>query len=288
MIKRFLKLFSVFTAITSLFFFHAYAAAAFPISNLGNCSSREECKIFCDDTLHIKVCTEYAAKSGLISNRAADVAKHFADTIVSGRGPGGCRTKNECIAYCGILNHLQECQIFAVKINSTHSATSSPASVPTQAPVVRTQASSAGQIPPPKNPIPKYMPPILEPHAPVMQDQELRSLQGPQGIKSESPEFFIENRDVRRPLPPPSPAEHSQEFQSCKLEIVGSIDGPMSPSDSQAIADCIKSENALPDPDEVGQGISDVLIANILEATGEFRVFFNDVSKTLTHMFLFR
>ena len=85
----------------------------FPISELGGCKSKEDCKIFCDDSNNTKVCLKFAEKHKLMSSEELAMAKKFTDSEMI--GPGQCKGKKECTTYCSNVSNLEECITFAQK-----------------------------------------------------------------------------------------------------------------------------------------------------------------------------
>ncbi len=92
------------------------AEISYPVSNLGNCASQEECKIYCDNNEHIKECIEFAEKNNLMSQEEIQEAKKMIDYILNGETPGKCTSKDECNEYCSKEENLEECIQFALKI----------------------------------------------------------------------------------------------------------------------------------------------------------------------------
>jgi len=88
----------------------ALAKITFPIAELGNCSSREACKAYCDDSAHSEACFSFAQKNGLMSKEKVVQAKKFKGLV----GPGGC-TGEVCKIYCRDESHKEECTSFAQK-----------------------------------------------------------------------------------------------------------------------------------------------------------------------------
>lgn len=88
----------------------ANASLSFPVPELGNCNSKEECKAYCDASGHGNACLDYAEKNGLMS--AADIARARA-AIAEHAGPGGCDGLDACRAYCNDPANAQECTQFA-------------------------------------------------------------------------------------------------------------------------------------------------------------------------------
>lgn len=85
----------------------------FPVPELGNCGSKEECKSYCDDTANIETCVSFAEKHGLMNPDEAAKAKKFGARIKSGGGPGGCKTPKECESICSNLDNIETCVKFA-------------------------------------------------------------------------------------------------------------------------------------------------------------------------------
>ena len=85
----------------------------YPISELGNCSSQADCKVFCDDPKNSDACLAFAEKNNLMSSDQVSAAKKFKDAGMV--GPGGCNGKTECDTYCNDASHMEECVTFAQK-----------------------------------------------------------------------------------------------------------------------------------------------------------------------------
>lgn len=80
----------------------------FPIAELGGCSSKEECKAYCDTPANALSCVSFAETNGLMSSEEAAEARKFAGQT----GPGGCMG-SECRNYCSDSAHREECAAFA-------------------------------------------------------------------------------------------------------------------------------------------------------------------------------
>lgn len=87
----------------------AAAVLSFPIAALGNCDSKEACKLYCDEATHHEACFTYAAKVGLMTLEKIKAAK----IIISKKGPGSCDSKEACRAYCEDTAHQADCLAFA-------------------------------------------------------------------------------------------------------------------------------------------------------------------------------
>ena len=82
----------------------------------GGCRTRAECTAYCDSPAHMRVCVEFAEKSGFISKEEADEAKKIIPLIEQGgKTPGACARKDACEAYCYDPSHIDECLAFAEK-----------------------------------------------------------------------------------------------------------------------------------------------------------------------------
>jgi len=97
------------------------ATISYPIPELGNCGSQEECKAFCDDVANYVACTRWAAKNNLVSPEKVTAVEEEVKKIEkfeSGEipeGPGGCKTPAECEAYCAKPEHGEECFKFGME-----------------------------------------------------------------------------------------------------------------------------------------------------------------------------
>ncbi|MBU4348248.1 hypothetical protein KJ671_01945 [Patescibacteria group bacterium] len=85
----------------------------FPIEELGNCTSMENCKIYCDKSQNSDACFAYAEKNNLMPKEEIEMAKKFKD--VGMIGPGGCKGQTECDKYCDNSNNIEECMAFAIE-----------------------------------------------------------------------------------------------------------------------------------------------------------------------------
>lgn len=86
----------------------------FPIRELANCASKEECKAFCDLQQNMLMCVNFAEKHGFISKDEAAKGRKMAELGVS-KGPGGCDSAASCDAYCRDVKNIRECVAFAKK-----------------------------------------------------------------------------------------------------------------------------------------------------------------------------
>lgn len=86
----------------------------FPVVELGSCKSESDCQTFCAKQENISACISYGEKTGLITKDQAEQSKKFAD-VLKGEGPGACKDKNSCEAFCSDLKNIDSCLSFAEK-----------------------------------------------------------------------------------------------------------------------------------------------------------------------------
>lgn len=87
----------------------------FPIPELGNCTDKASCKVYCDAGEHIKECVTFAKAHGLMNKEEAIRAEKFASSIEGGKGPGNCDSPVGCKSYCEDIAHIEACMSFAEK-----------------------------------------------------------------------------------------------------------------------------------------------------------------------------
>jgi hypothetical protein len=85
---------------------------AFP----GGCTTRDTCETYCLDTTHADECVAFAQKSGLLGKNDLAQAKKFRDSLTTGQTPGGCKSGDECRAYCNDSSHRDACIAFGKKV----------------------------------------------------------------------------------------------------------------------------------------------------------------------------
>jgi hypothetical protein len=87
----------------------------FPITELGGCASKNECKSYCNEPANMDVCIAFAKNRGLMTEKDATRAGKFGKMVREGNGPGGCNSPQSCDTYCSDISHLDECTAFAEK-----------------------------------------------------------------------------------------------------------------------------------------------------------------------------
>lgn len=86
---------------------------SYPVAELGNCTDKAACKVYCDEPANVDACLSFAEKNNLMSKDEIKTAKNFKKTGMT--GPGGCKGKDECKTYCSNPDHIDECVTFAEK-----------------------------------------------------------------------------------------------------------------------------------------------------------------------------
>ncbi|MEK7647068.1 MAG: hypothetical protein AAB378_01670 [Patescibacteria group bacterium] len=90
----------------------------FPVAELGNCGSMDECKVFCDDSANALACLSWAKANGFVKEeqRLAEgdqFERRARETLKNDAGPGGCRSFEECDAFCSREENTDTCFAFA-------------------------------------------------------------------------------------------------------------------------------------------------------------------------------
>jgi hypothetical protein len=79
----------------------------FPVEELGNCTSKEECKAYCDDSTHLEECLNFSVEHGMITSEKAKRIKLMnSDDFV---GPGGCTSPEACREFCSKEENMETC-----------------------------------------------------------------------------------------------------------------------------------------------------------------------------------
>lgn len=109
------KIFLFLPLLVFVFFLTVQAAAnpfniKFPVAELGNCGSMEECRAYCDEPSNLDACLEFGEKQGLIKKEEAQQARKFRETLGEGNGPvAGCRNEEACRRTCSLPENQEVC-----------------------------------------------------------------------------------------------------------------------------------------------------------------------------------
>ncbi len=87
------------------------AGITFPISDLGNCGSAEECKVYCDLPQNRQPCFNFAYKHGLGGGKKA--AEELSGLSFPIPELGNCGSMAECEVYCSQPDHRSACNEYA-------------------------------------------------------------------------------------------------------------------------------------------------------------------------------
>lgn len=87
----------------------------FPVVELGNCASKNECKNYCNEPANMEACISFSKTHGLMTEKDAERAEKFTKHVREGSGPGQCNSPESCEQYCSNISHLDECTSFAEK-----------------------------------------------------------------------------------------------------------------------------------------------------------------------------
>ncbi len=85
----------------------------YPIASLGNCSSKTECRTYCNDPVHREACTQFAVKAGIISPTPVLMDEGLTQVMKA----LGCTSKESCKAFCSESSHYNSCNTIAKKYN---------------------------------------------------------------------------------------------------------------------------------------------------------------------------
>ena len=86
----------------------------FPVAELGNCESKQDCEIYCDKPENMEPCLDFAEAHNLIKQNEIQMGRKMLE-LGKTSGPGGCQGQAECEAYCDGVGHIVECIEFAEK-----------------------------------------------------------------------------------------------------------------------------------------------------------------------------
>jgi hypothetical protein len=85
----------------------------------GGCKNRQECAAFCDKEENHETCVTFSKENGLLNEEEIKMAEKQMSLLQKlekqGGGPGGCKTRQECDAFCKDQNNVETCIQFAAK-----------------------------------------------------------------------------------------------------------------------------------------------------------------------------
>jgi len=86
---------------------------AFPVVELGNCSSVSECRTYCEDQTHRDTCVTFAKKKGFYKEPEVDTKRQA--LIQSAKAELGCTSEESCKTICQQEANFEKCRSFAEK-----------------------------------------------------------------------------------------------------------------------------------------------------------------------------
>lgn len=87
----------------------------FPIAELGNCSSAQDCKTYCDDPTHLDACIAYAKEKGFYKEDTLD--SNQATILAAAKTALGCDSLDSCRTFCQQSVNAAKCSAFAAAHN---------------------------------------------------------------------------------------------------------------------------------------------------------------------------
>ncbi|MDD2753398.1 MAG: hypothetical protein PHT44_02225 [Candidatus Portnoybacteria bacterium] len=80
----------------------------------GGCKDKASCDVFCGDEKNFDTCLEFGKQNGMMSEEEYAQAKKMGPKMMSQGGPGGCKGKDECEAFCENPANGEGCLKFAI------------------------------------------------------------------------------------------------------------------------------------------------------------------------------
>lgn len=81
----------------------------------GGCRSKTACEAHCSNPDNMEECLAFAEQAGFMKKEELDEAKRILPLMKSGQTPGGCRSKQQCEAFCENPDNVEQCVSFAEK-----------------------------------------------------------------------------------------------------------------------------------------------------------------------------
>lgn len=82
----------------------------------GGCATKAACESYCENPDHMNECFAFAKAAGMMSDEEIAEVERILPLMKSGQTPGGCRSEEQCTAYCENESNFEECTDFAVKV----------------------------------------------------------------------------------------------------------------------------------------------------------------------------
>ncbi|MBU3901376.1 hypothetical protein KKF25_01895 [Patescibacteria group bacterium] len=78
----------------------------------GGCKSKESCDAYCQQEANFDTCLEFGHQYGMMSDEEYQMAKKMGSKMMKQGGPGGCKNKKECDAFCNDEKNFDTCLEF--------------------------------------------------------------------------------------------------------------------------------------------------------------------------------
>ena len=90
----------------------ALSTITYPVAELGNCASQQECKTYCSVSSNNSKCIAFAKENNL-----SVLVPAVLTAMEKGESPGKCKDEVSCRAYCENIDNIEECVSFVEKFN---------------------------------------------------------------------------------------------------------------------------------------------------------------------------
>ncbi len=78
----------------------------------GGCKGKEGCDAYCQQEANFDTCLEFGKQYGMMSDEEYQMAKKMGPRMMKQGGPGGCKDKEACDAFCGDEKNFDTCLDF--------------------------------------------------------------------------------------------------------------------------------------------------------------------------------
>ncbi|MDO8574797.1 MAG: LamG domain-containing protein [bacterium] len=82
----------------------------------GKCDTKEQCEAYCADPANALECMEFAVEYEILPPDELEILRKILPFMRAGTMPGGCKTKDECEAYCTNGDNFEECADLGVAL----------------------------------------------------------------------------------------------------------------------------------------------------------------------------
>ena len=93
------------------------ANITYPITALGSCKDKTDCKNYCSVSAHMLGCVNFAETQGMLKGEDLRVSKIVAEKVFKNETPGQCKSKEECEKFCSEkVENIKECVSFGEEL----------------------------------------------------------------------------------------------------------------------------------------------------------------------------